>query len=285
MTAPGPARAPWRDRWYTIIFGHDTPAGRRFDVWLIAAVLASIVVVVLESMPGHSPRVAAALHVAEWVITLLFTAEYAMRLATAHTPLRYARSFFGIVDLLAILPTYVSLFFPGAQALGVVRGVRVLRMFRIFKLGEYIAESEQLGQALYASRRKILVFLTAVVSLVVVIGAVMYLIEGPASGFSSIPVSMYWAVVTLTTVGYGDIAPQTALGRLLASMVMILGYGIIAVPTGIVSAEIARGARAAACPGCGTGRHDPDASFCRRCGAALSVSGRRYSAEEAPAGR
>lgn len=195
-----------------------------------------------------------------------------MRLATARTPLRYATSFFGIVDLLAILPTYLSLVFPGAQALGVVRGIRVLRVFRIFKLGEYIVESETLGRALYASRRKILVFLSAVVALVVVVGAAMYLIEGAGSGFTSIPISMYWAVVTLTTVGYGDIAPQTPVGRMLASLVMILGYGIIAVPTGIVSAEIARAGRTAACRNCGVQQHDADARYCKRCGEPLSAS-------------
>jgi voltage-gated potassium channel len=280
MSLP-PRRAPWRDRWFAIIFGHDTPAGRSFDVWLIVAVVASIVVVALETLPELSPRVRGALQAAEWAITLLFTVEYVMRLATAHTPGRYARSFFGIVDLLSILPSWLSIVVPGAQALGVVRGIRVLRIFRIFKLGEYIAESEQLGRALYASRRKILVFLSAVLALVVVIGAAMFLVEGPASGFTSIPVSMYWAVVTLTTVGYGDIAPRTPFGRMLASMVMILGYGIIAVPTGIVSAEIARGARAAACPGCGTHAHDADARYCKRCGAELSASGAPGSAAAA----
>jgi voltage-gated potassium channel len=273
MTAAPAPRAAWRDRWHTIIFGHDTPAGRRFDVLLIILVLGSIVVVVLESLPDLPPSQRRALQAAEWIITILFTAEYGMRLTTARTPARYASSFFGIVDLLAILPTYLSVLFPGAQALGVVRGIRVLRVFRIFKLGEYIVESETLGRALYASRRKILVFLSAVVALVVVVGAAMYLIEGAESGFTSIPISMYWAVVTLTTVGYGDIAPQTPLGRLLASLVMILGYGIIAVPTGIVSAEIARAGRgAAACRSCGTEQHDADARFCKRCGEGLSVS-------------
>ena len=176
------------------------------------------------------------------------------------------------MDLLAILPTFLSLIFPGAQALGVVRGIRVLRVFRIFKLGEYISESEMLGRALYASRRKILVFLSTVLALIVVIGAAMYLVEGAASGFTSIPMSMYWAVVTLTTVGYGDIAPQTPVGRMLASLVMILGYGIIAVPTGIVSAEIARAGRVVACPACGVQQHDLDARFCKRCGQPLSAA-------------
>jgi voltage-gated potassium channel len=272
MTAASVPRAPWRDRWHTIIFGHDTPAGRTFDVCLIVLVLGSVVVVVLESLPNLAVGQRRMLQAAEWTITVLFTVEYVMRLATASTPIRYARSFFGIVDLLAILPTYLSLVYPGAQALGVVRGIRVLRVFRIFKLGEYISESETLGRALYASRRKILVFLSAVMALVVVIGAVMYLIEGPASGFTSIPMSMYWAVVTLTTVGYGDIAPRTPLGQLLASLVMILGYGIIAVPTGIVSAEIARAGRTTACPNCGVRQHDADARYCKRCGEPLIAS-------------
>ena len=271
MTAAAAPRAAWRDRWHTIIFGHDTPAGRRFDVWLILLVLGSIAVVVLESLPNLPAAQRRALQAAEWGITILFTVEYGMRLATSRTPVRYATSFFGIVDLLAILPTYLSVVFPGAQALGVVRGIRVLRVFRIFKLGEYVVESETLGRALYASRRKILVFLSAVLSLVVVVGAAMYLVEGPGSGFTSIPLSMYWAVVTLTTVGYGDIAPQTAVGRLLASLVMILGYGIIAVPTGIVSAEIARAGWRAACRNCGTQQHDADARYCKRCGEPLSA--------------
>jgi len=235
-------------------------------------VLGSIVVVILESLPELPRDQRRILLAAEWIITSLFSIEYVMRLLTARTPLRYATSFFGIVDLLAILPTYLSLVFPGAQALGVVRGIRVLRVFRIFKLGEYIAESETLGRALYASRRKILVFLSAVLALIVVIGAAMYLIEGAASGFTSIPTSMYWAVVTLTTVGYGDIAPQTTVGRVLASLVMIMGYGIIAVPTGIVSAEIARAGRVAACPNCGVLQHDADARYCKRCGAPLSAA-------------
>ena len=272
MTAVPSSKAAWRDRWHTIIFGHDTPAGRTFDVWLIVLVLGSIVVVILESLPELPRDQRRILLAAEWIITSLFSIEYVMRLLTARTALRYATSFFGIVDLLAILPTYLSLIFPGAQALGVVRGIRVLRVFRIFKLGEYITESETLGRALYASRRKILVFLSAVLALIVVIGAMMYLIEGAASGFTSIPTSMYWAVVTLTTVGYGDIAPQTTVGRVLASLVMIMGYGIIAVPTGIVSAEIARAGRAVACPNCGVLQHDADARYCKRCGAPLSAS-------------
>ena len=277
MTAPA-HRAAWRDRWYGIIFEHDTAAGRAFDAWLIVLVVASVAVVVLESMPDLAPDVRAWLYAAEWLITALFTLEYGMRLATSHRPLRYATSFFGIVDLLAILPTYISVVFPGAQALGVVRGIRVLRVFRIFKLSEYVAESEQLARALSASRRKISVFLTAVVALIVVIGAAMYLVEGPQNGFTSIPVSMYWAVVTLTTVGYGDLAPQTPFGRILASLVMILGYGIIAVPTGIVSAEIARSGRRAPCAACGSRPLDADARFCARCGTALRDADVRRSA-------
>jgi voltage-gated potassium channel len=272
-SAASPARAPWRDRWYRIVFEHDTPAGRAFDVAVIVLILASVLVVVLESEPRLPAHLAAALRAAEWAITLLFTAEYLLRLATAPSAGRYARSFFGLVDLLAILPTYLSVLIPGTQALGVVRAIRVLRIFRILKLGAYVAEADQLSRALWASRRKILVFLLGVLALVVVIGASMYLVEGPAAGFASIPTGMYWAVVTLTTVGYGDIAPQTALGRFLAALVMILGYAIIAVPTGIVSVEIARAAGGATCAGCGRRGHDPDARYCKRCGAGLTGPG------------
>jgi voltage-gated potassium channel len=270
-SSQAPSRAPWRDRWYRIVFEHDTPAGRTFDVWLIMLILASVAVVVLESVPGLPPPLPALLRAAEWLITIVFTAEYLLRLATAPDAARYARSFFGVVDLLAILPTYASLLLPGSQALGVVRAIRVLRVFRILKLGAYVSEADQLGRALWASRRKILVFLLSVLALVAVIGATMYLVEGPAAGFRSIPTAMYWAIVTLTTVGYGDIAPQTALGRFLASLVMILGYSIIAVPTGIVSAEIARTGAGRTCAACSRRVADADARFCPRCGAALGA--------------
>jgi voltage-gated potassium channel len=223
---------------------------------------------------GLPPAVYRTLRTAEWTLTLVFTAEYVLRLVAVGRPLRYATSFFGIVDLLGILPTYVSLIVPGAQALLAVRILRLLRVFRVLKLTRFLTEANVLGRALRASSRKIAVFLLAVSTLVVIIGALMYVVEGAEHGFTSIPQSMYWAVVTLTTVGYGDISPKTPLGQTLASLVMILGYGIIAVPTGIVTSELTAGRYDAgvsgqACPMCGAEGHAVDARFCRRCGAAL----------------
>jgi voltage-gated potassium channel len=208
------------------------------------------------------------------VFTLLFTIEYVLRLLSVRRPLRYATSFFGIIDLLAIIPTYLSIFVPGSQYLLVIRILRLLRVFRLLKLSEYVAEADTLRLALRASRRKISVFISAVVLLVVIIGALMYVIEGEAHGFTSIPISIYWAIVTLTTVGYGDLSPRTAIGQMLASIVMIIGYGIIAVPTGIVTVELAQAARQRgvsrqACPSCGAQGHDLDAHWCKYCGAKL----------------
>ncbi|GLC26792.1 ion transporter [Roseisolibacter agri] len=269
-----PARTPWRARVHQVVFENDTPAGRAFDLALIALVLASVAIVSLETVSGFAPATYRALRAAEWTLTIVFTIEYVVRLVAVRRPLAYAASFFGIVDLLAIVPTYVSLIFPGAHALLVVRVLRLLRVFRVLKLSRHLTEAHTLGRALRASSRKITVFLLAVCTLVVVIGTLMYVVEGAAHGFTSIPVSMYWTVVTLTTVGYGDISPKTPFGQLLASVVMIMGYGIIAVPTGIVTAELTQGARAApvsgqACPSCGAEGHDVDARFCRMCGAAL----------------
>ena len=263
----------WRRRVYEVVFEADTPAGRRFDLVLIWAILASVVVVVVESVASVRARHGAVLTAAEWGFTLLFTAEYLTRLACVRRPARYAASFLGVVDLLAVVPTYLSLLLPGAQALVVVRVLRVLRIFRVLKLTAYLRESRVLADALWAGRRKVGVFLLAVLTLLVVIGSLMYLVEGEENGFADIPTSVYWAVVTLTTVGYGDIAPKTALGRTLSAAVMILGYSIIAVPTGIVTAELSRAGRRPAtlpgCPGCGAGEHDADARFCKHCGAAL----------------
>ena len=269
-----PAQTPWRARLHQIVFENDTPAGRAFDLALIALVLASVAIVSLETTRGLSPATYRVLRGAEWALTIVFTLEYVLRLIAVRRPLAYAGSFFGIVDLLAILPTYVSLVFPGAQALLVVRVLRLLRVFRVLKLSRHLTEAHTLGRALRASSRKITVFLLVVCTLVVVIGSLMYVVEGADNGFTSIPVSMYWAIVTLTTVGYGDISPKTPLGQMLASVVMIMGYGIIAVPTGIVTAELTAGARTSAvsgqaCPNCGVEGHEPDARFCRRCGAAL----------------
>jgi voltage-gated potassium channel len=216
-----------------------------------------------------------ALRVVEWGFTLLFTFEYALRLLAVRAPLRYAASFFGIVDLLAILPSYTSLFLPGAHSLLVIRALRLLRIFRVLKLARYSSESRQLVRALRASRAKITVFLGAVLSLALVLGTVVYWVEGPDRGFTSIPRAMYWAIVTMTTVGYGDIAPQTVIGQTVAAGVMILGYAIIAVPTGIVSAELTQQRHeelnALLCPECGAGEHRPDASHCYACGGVLTV--------------
>jgi voltage-gated potassium channel len=259
---------------HQIVFEADTPAGRAFDIIVQVLIVVSVIVVSLETVRGLSPRAHQLLFIAEWALTVLFTAEYILRLAAVRQPTAYARSFFGIVDLLALLPTWLSILLPGTQALLVVRVLRLLRIFRILKLAHFLTEAQTLVVALRASARKILVFLLSVATIIVIVGSLMYVVEGPANGFTSIPISMYWAVVTLTTVGYGDIAPRTPLGQMLASLVMILGYGIIAVPTGIVTSELARGAALhgvsnQACPTCGTGGHDVDAIFCRRCGSRM----------------
>jgi voltage-gated potassium channel len=270
----GPPAGSARTRLHQIVFESDTAAGRAFDVTLIALILVSVVAVSVETVSGLPPGVYRALRVFEWALTVLFTVEYLLRLAAVGRPLAYAFSFFGVVDVLAILPTYVSLILPGTQVLLVVRILRLLRVFRVLKLAHFLTEAHVLGQALRSSMRKIVVFLVTVSTLVVVIGALMYVVEGAEHGFTSIPQSMYWAVVTLTTVGYGDISPKTPLGQALASVVMILGYGIIAVPTGIVTAELTAGRTPApvsgqACPTCGAEGHGTDARFCRRCGSAL----------------
>ena len=268
-----PASAPWRTRLHEVIFEADTRAGRVFDVVLLWSILLSVLVVMLDSVPSIRATHGKALYAAEWFFTAAFSVEYILRLVSVRRPLLYATSFFGLVDLLAIVPTYISLFVPGAHYLLVIRILRVVRIFRILKLGEHLHEADLLLTALRASRRKISVFLTTVLALVVIIGSLMYVIEGEANGFTSIPTSIYWAIVTLTTVGYGDLSPQTALGKALASAVMIIGYGILAVPTGIVTVEIARAARkpitTQACPACGSQGHDADAVYCKYCSARL----------------
>ena len=271
--APPPGPSTLRRRLHTIVFEADTPAGRAFDVTLIAVIVVSIVAIMLESVAHIAARHGATLRALEWGITIIFTAEYLLRLSVVERPLRWARSFFGLVDLLALLSGWLSIVVTGGQVLTAVRVLRLLRAFRVLKLGEYLGEARELGRAMRASRRRILVFVYTVLTIVVVVGAVMYVVEGPRSGFTSIPRSMYWAIVTLTTVGFGDVTPQTDLGQLLASLVMILGYGIIAVPTGIVTAELTAGRAAAistqACPSCGAEGHDADARHCKWCGAAL----------------
>lgn len=257
-----------RHHLYVVIFESDTPAGRVFDVLLIAAILASVAVVMVDSIPTISADTRARLAVAEWAFTILFTIEYILRLWVVRRPARYAASFYGLVDLFAILPTYIALLIPGARFLLVIRVLRVLRVFRILKLAHFVGEGQLLARAMVASRHKIAVFLVTVLTAVTILGSLLYLIEGPASGFDSIPRSVYWAIVTLTTVGYGDIAPQTPLGQSLAAAIMLLGYGMIAVPTGIMTVEIGnavRSARARTCRSCGREEPDPEARFCRFC--------------------
>ncbi|OWY38411.1 ion transporter [Xenophilus sp. AP218F] len=267
----------WRRKLYIIIYEADTRVGRIFDLALIAAIIASVLCVMLESVPAIQKQWGAQLRVLDWFFTILFTVEYILRLVCVHKPLRYAKSFFGVIDLLAILPLYLGLFIPESRFLVDIRILRLLRMFRILKLSRHLGEARQLRRALLASSRKITVFLTTVIMLVIILGTLMYVIEGPEHGYTSIPTSIYWAIVTLTTVGFGDITPKTPLGQALASLVMITGYGIIAVPTGIVTAEIARGgprpgdnnSATRLCPHCFTEGHDWDARFCKHCGGQL----------------
>ncbi len=264
----------WRTNLYTIIFEADTPAGKAFDVILLWSILLSVLVVMLESIASLNFEYGELLTSLEWFFTILFSIEYIFRLMCVRKPLRYAFSFYGVIDFLAIVPTYLSLFFVGYQYLLVIRIIRLLRIFRIFKLTHLIKQANILKEALHASRGKIIVFLSAVLSLVVIIGSVMYVVEGPENGFINIPTSIYWAIVTLTTVGYGDISPSTPIGQFLASIVMIIGYAIIAVPTGIVTVEIAEAARKGkvstqVCPNCLAEGHEKDALHCKYCGAKL----------------
>jgi voltage-gated potassium channel len=269
--------APWRRELYTVIFEAGTPAGKWFDILLIVSILASVAVVMLDSVQSVRLAHGGALYVLEWVFTLLFTAEYLLRLACSPRPGRYAGSFFGVVDLMSILPTYLSVLFPASKFFAVIRLIRVLRIFRVLKLVQYVGEAKLLTRALWASRRKITVFLFAVLILVALSGSLMYVIEGEENGFTSIPHSVYWAIVTLTTVGYGDISPKTGLGQMVAALVMILGFSIIAVPTGIITAEMTqehlRRRSGRRCFSCGLRHHEEDAAFCRACGSALIPRG------------
>ena len=263
----------WRARLHELVFEADTPSGRIFDLVLLAAILLSVAAVCLESVRGIREAYGAELRLVEWTLTIAFTIEYGLRLVAVKRPWLYVRSFYGVVDLLAILPTYLSLFVFGTQSLLVVRALRLLRIFRILKLTHYIGEARMLRAALAASMSKITVFLGVVLTCVLIAGAMMYLIEGEEHGFTSIPRSIYWAIVTMTTVGYGDIAPQTVLGQFVASIVMILGYGVIAVPTGIVSVAMndvfKRSTNTQACPACGASNHADDAVHCKYCGEKL----------------
>ena len=280
----GKPDAGWRLSLHRVIFEADTHSGRLFDQWLIVIILVSIAAVVIGSVNGLGDDYRTPFAVMEWLFTVVFTLEYLARLACVRYPLRYARSFFGVIDLLALLPTYIALIAPEMHALIDVRVLRLLRVFRVFKLTAYITEYQSLGRALAASRRKIMVFLSAVLMIVLVLGTVMYVVEGPANGFSSIPTSVYWAITTMTTVGYGDIIPKTDLGRLIASMMMLLGWGTLAVPTGIVTAEISadrffKAAKNRSCQECLTKGHQMNASFCMHCGSQLPPYSRKNSAQ------
>lgn len=264
----------WRRQLYIIIFEADTPAGWWFDFLLIITILTSVLVVVLDSVAAVAASYGKTLNALEWFFTFAFTVEYVARLSCVRHPLRYARSFFGIIDLLSILPSYISLFFPELQVLADVRILRLLRMFRLLKLASYVHEYSMLAQALTASRRKIFIFISVVFIIVFLMGTVMYVVEGPENGFTSIPTAVYWAITAITTVGFGDIVPKTDLGRAIASVMMLVGWGILAVPTGIITSEMTaqryeRQSGGRRCEECGTSGHDANAAFCRKCGTAL----------------
>lgn len=260
-----------------IIFEADTPAGRRFDIILLITILFSVLVVMLDSIPSVKASIGGFLRVIEWIVTALFTLEYLLRVWTIGRPIKYITSFYGIVDLVSVLPTYLSLLIRGSQYLIIIRIIRMLRIFRILKLGRFMTASNVLVIAMKESRHKIIVFLEVILTIVVIVGAFMYLIEGPESGFTSIPISIYWAIVTITTVGYGDISPATPIGQMIASVIMIIGYAIIAVPTGIITTEMAKAQQKQKiandsklfCWSCGEANHEPKAVYCKKCGAKL----------------
>ncbi|MCL3779953.1 ion transporter [Prolixibacteraceae bacterium JC049] len=258
---------------HELIFEADTPSGKVFDIVLLFSILLSVLVVILESVPRYDLLYGDEFYLIEWIITSLFTIEYVFRIYAVKKPVRYIFSFYGVIDLLSILPTYLGLFLGGMESLMVIRALRLIRVFRIFKLTRYSEAGRSLGRALWKSRAKISVFLFFVLTLVLIIGTMMYLIEGGENGFHSIPESVYWAIVTMTTVGYGDIAPVTSIGKMLASMVMIIGYAIIAVPTGIVSVEIFRTQKnTLVCEHCLEDVHEDDAQYCRKCGGKLNLT-------------
>ena len=261
-----------KNKLYDIIFESDTPAGKGFDLLLIVSILLSVIVVLLDSVQYYNIRYGNILYLLEWFFTILFTIEYFFRIYCIGKPVMYIRSFFGVIDFLSIIPTYTSIFLPASRYLSVIRILRVLRIFRILKLILYIGETNLLMKAIYGSRRKIIVFMFSIIVLVTILGSVMYLIEGETNGFTSIPRSIYWAIVTITTVGYGDISPQTELGQALASLAMIIGYATIAIPAGIVSAEytsMTHKFNTLVCPGCSDENHEDDAKFCKVCGTDL----------------
>ena len=256
-----------------IIFGTDTKAGKLFDVVLIISIVLSIIIVMLDSVVEYNQHYGHIFDIAEWTFTIMFTVEYLLRIYSIRRPLSYIFSFFGIIDFLAILPTYLSLFLPGTEVFAIIRVLRVLRIFRVLKLVQFMGEADLLMRAMIASRRKVFIWLFLVMNIVIILGSVMYLIEGGNTGFDSIPRSIYWAVVTLTTVGYGNVVPQTSLGQALASFIMVLGYSIIAVPTGIVTSEItfaAKSIKEQRCVVCGKEGLDERAKFCRNCASKLT---------------
>jgi voltage-gated potassium channel len=265
--------ADFRKKLYDIIFEDDTRAGKNFDVALLIVIVISVLLVLLESVPAIRKDYHENLVLLEWIITVIFTIEYIVRIIIVRKPWKYITSFYGIIDFLSVIPTYLGLLIVGYQSLLVIRVLRLLRVFRIFKLTRYSTAGSTLARAIWASREKISVFLFSVMLLVTVVGTLMYLIEGEASGYTSIPLSIYWGIVTLTTVGYGDISPVTPLGQFLASLVMITGYAIIAVPTGIVTAEmmnLSTKQNNKVCPDCLLEEHEDDADFCKKCGSELN---------------
>lgn len=267
----------WRLKLHEVIYGTDTPAGKLFDIILLVVILYSIIIVMLESIPSINANYHGFLNISEWAVTLLFTMEYVLRIICINRPQKYIFSFFGIIDLLSTIPKYLSYFVIGSQFISAFRALRLLRVFRILKLVRFVGESNNLLRALRASRTKIFVFVFFVLVISVLLGTIMYLVEGPEHGFNSIPHSVYWTIVTLTTVGYGDISPDTGLGQVIATLIMIIGYGIIAVPTGIVSAEYAAAKKdetgydkGRACPNCSAEVYRADTVYCRKCGHKLT---------------
>lgn len=276
MKEKSPQKNGWRHKLYVIIYEADTPAGKRFDVILLWVILLGIILVMLESVEEINAKYHTFLNIAEWIITALFTIEYIARIMMVRRPLKYIFSFYGIIDFLSTIPKYLSLFLVGTQVLVVFRALRLLRVFRILRLHQYVGESQKLMNALRSSRTKIFVFFFTILIICVVLGTVMYLVEERESGFTSIPKSIYWSIVTLTTVGYGDIAPESVAGQFIASCIMILGYAIIAIPTGIVTSELTRGRGQSelfdtqSCPNCLADRHPYKARYCYQCGTTLN---------------
>ncbi len=264
----------WRTKLHETIYEANTTAGKAFDIALLVCIIGSIIVVSLDSVESYHRKFGDIFYVLEWVFTFLFTIEYILRIISIKNPLKYVFSFLGLIDLLAIIPSYLSIFLPGAQSLLVLRALRLLRIFRIFKLTHFLTEMEFLKTAVYTSLKKISIFMLVVLTLVIILGSLMYLIEEGRNGFNSIPESIYWAIVTITTVGYGDISPVTPLGKFVASIIMLMGYGIIAVPTGILTTEMALASSRKdqtneVCPGCSKEGHEVDAKFCNNCGSQL----------------